>query len=141
MGAPIGITLSKAKQRLSELLDRVEAGEHFEITRGGKPVALLLAHRPGVVAVGGGGGGSSKPDDVVSGILRPAPAAAKLYPEPARIAQAQGIEAPAPEGSLAPPKPAHGPKIAPATAGAESLERKLSKGLTLADVLRAAQEP
>ena len=35
--------LAEAKARLSELLDRVEAGESIEITRRGKPVARLTA--------------------------------------------------------------------------------------------------
>ena len=37
------ITLADAKARLSELLDRVEAGESIDITRRGKPVARLVA--------------------------------------------------------------------------------------------------
>lgn len=35
------IKLAEAKARLSELVDRVEAGETVEITRRGKPVARL----------------------------------------------------------------------------------------------------
>jgi prevent-host-death family protein len=35
------VTLADAKARLSELVDRVEAGESIEITRRGRPVALL----------------------------------------------------------------------------------------------------
>ena len=35
------IALFEAKNRLSELIDRVQAGEHFEITRRGKVVASL----------------------------------------------------------------------------------------------------
>ncbi len=35
------VTLAEAKARLSELLDRVEAGESIDITRRGKPVARL----------------------------------------------------------------------------------------------------
>lgn len=37
------ISLAEAKARLSELVDRIEAGEAIEITRRGKPVARLLA--------------------------------------------------------------------------------------------------
>jgi len=37
------ISLANAKARLSELLDRVEAGESIDITRRGKPVARLSA--------------------------------------------------------------------------------------------------
>lgn len=37
------VTLADAKARLSELVDRVEAGESVEITRRGKPVARLVA--------------------------------------------------------------------------------------------------
>lgn len=39
----VTISLAEAKARLSELLDRVEAGETIEITRRGKPVARLAA--------------------------------------------------------------------------------------------------
>lgn len=35
------ISLAEAKAHLSELIDRVEAGESIEITRRGKPVARL----------------------------------------------------------------------------------------------------
>jgi prevent-host-death family protein len=35
------VSLAEAKARLSELLDRVEAGEPIDITRRGKPVARL----------------------------------------------------------------------------------------------------
>jgi prevent-host-death family protein len=38
-----GINLSDANARLSELVDRVEAGESIDITRRGKPVARLTA--------------------------------------------------------------------------------------------------
>lgn len=37
------INLADAKARLSELVDRVEAGDSIEITRRGKPVARLAA--------------------------------------------------------------------------------------------------
>ena len=40
MGA---IPLADAKARLSELVDRVEAGESIDITRRGRPVARLTA--------------------------------------------------------------------------------------------------
>jgi prevent-host-death family protein len=39
------VSLADAKARLSELIDRVEAGESIEITRRGKPVARLTAAR------------------------------------------------------------------------------------------------
>jgi prevent-host-death family protein len=39
------ISLADAKARLSELLDRAEAGEEICITRRGKPVARLLPAR------------------------------------------------------------------------------------------------
>ena len=37
------ISLAEAKAHLSELIDRVEAGESIEITRRGKPAARLVA--------------------------------------------------------------------------------------------------
>jgi prevent-host-death family protein len=37
------INLADAKAHLSELVDRVEAGDSFDITRRGKPVARLTA--------------------------------------------------------------------------------------------------
>lgn len=37
------ISLADAKARLSELVDRVQAGESIDITRRGKPVARLTA--------------------------------------------------------------------------------------------------
>lgn len=37
------VTLADAKAHLSELVDRVEAGETIDITRRGKPVARLTA--------------------------------------------------------------------------------------------------
>jgi prevent-host-death family protein len=37
------ITLAGAKAHLSELIDRVEAGDSIDITRRGKPVARLSA--------------------------------------------------------------------------------------------------
>jgi prevent-host-death family protein len=37
------INLADAKTHLSELIDRVEAGDSIDITRGGKPVARLTA--------------------------------------------------------------------------------------------------
>ncbi|MCC6737184.1 MAG: type II toxin-antitoxin system Phd/YefM family antitoxin [Bauldia sp.] len=36
------VTLANAKARLSELVDRVEAGETIEVTRRGKPVARIV---------------------------------------------------------------------------------------------------
>lgn len=40
------INLADAKARLSEILDRVEAGESIEITRRGKPVAKISPTEP-----------------------------------------------------------------------------------------------
>lgn len=40
MGA---VTLADAKAHLSELVDRVEAGDEIDITRRGKPIARLVA--------------------------------------------------------------------------------------------------
>ena len=37
------VSLADAKAHLSELIDRVEAGESIDITRRGKPVAQLTA--------------------------------------------------------------------------------------------------
>ena len=38
-----GVSLADAKAHLSELVDRVEAGDSIDITRRGKPVARLTA--------------------------------------------------------------------------------------------------
>ncbi|HEX4180063.1 MAG TPA: type II toxin-antitoxin system Phd/YefM family antitoxin [Caulobacteraceae bacterium] len=40
------ISLAEAKAHFSELIDRVEAGEPIEITRRGKPVAVVTAAGP-----------------------------------------------------------------------------------------------
>ncbi len=40
------VALFEAKNRLSELLDRVEAGEEFTITRRGRPIARLASAQP-----------------------------------------------------------------------------------------------
>lgn len=40
------INLADAKARLSEIVDRVEAGESIEITRRGKPVARITPATP-----------------------------------------------------------------------------------------------
>jgi prevent-host-death family protein len=40
------VSLADAKARLSELIDRVEAGESIEITRRGRPVARLTTVAP-----------------------------------------------------------------------------------------------
>ena len=40
------ITLADAKAHLSELVDRVEAGDSIDITRRGKPVARLVPVAP-----------------------------------------------------------------------------------------------
>ncbi len=40
MATTIGV--AEAKRRFSELIDRVRAGEHFVVTRRGKPVIALL---------------------------------------------------------------------------------------------------
>jgi prevent-host-death family protein len=37
-----GVNIAEAKAHLDELVDRAEAGETVEITRGGKPVARLM---------------------------------------------------------------------------------------------------
>jgi prevent-host-death family protein len=42
-GSMDAITLAEAKAHLSELVDRVEAGDTIDITRRGKPVARLSA--------------------------------------------------------------------------------------------------
>ena len=39
----VAIKLADAKAQLSELIDRVEAGDSIDITRRGKPVARLTA--------------------------------------------------------------------------------------------------
>ena len=42
----VTVSLAQAKAQLSELIDRVEAGEAVTITRRGKPVASLAAVAP-----------------------------------------------------------------------------------------------
>jgi prevent-host-death family protein len=39
----VAVNLAQAKAHLSELVDRVEAGDSIDITRRGKPVARLTA--------------------------------------------------------------------------------------------------
>jgi prevent-host-death family protein len=39
------VRVTQAKTQLGRLLDRVEAGEEIVITRRGKPVARLMAHK------------------------------------------------------------------------------------------------
>lgn len=41
------VSIREAKNRLTELTRRVEAGERMTITRHGKPVADLVPHAPG----------------------------------------------------------------------------------------------
>lgn len=41
------LTATETKAKLLALLDEVEAGEEIEITRHGRPVARLVAARPG----------------------------------------------------------------------------------------------
>lgn len=48
------IPVHRAKDMLTQLLPRVEAGERFTITRRGKPVADLVAHTPGPPPEGDG---------------------------------------------------------------------------------------
>ncbi len=44
------VNIYEAKTRLSQLVDRAEAGEEIIIARGGRPAARLIAFRPaGVV--------------------------------------------------------------------------------------------
>ncbi len=46
-GAPLQVGVHEAKTSLSRLLKRVESGEEVVISRGGRPVARLVAIRPG----------------------------------------------------------------------------------------------
>lgn len=142
---PTIVTLSKAKAKLSELVTRVEAGESFEITRGGKTVAWLHW----ATGASGGSNPTTAPEAEhgETGVMRPAPAAGILFP-PAAEEHPQSL-AGAPRATQEPrsdPAPARdiqklppftqGPKIKPA--GAESVERKLARGLTLADITKAS---
>lgn len=43
------INIYDAKTRLSQLVDRAEAGEEIIIARGGRPAALLVPFRPAAV--------------------------------------------------------------------------------------------
>lgn len=38
----IHVTMTDAKRRLEELVDRCEAGEHFVVTKRGKPFAQMV---------------------------------------------------------------------------------------------------
>ncbi|MCL4525948.1 MAG: type II toxin-antitoxin system prevent-host-death family antitoxin [Gammaproteobacteria bacterium] len=49
MEAVVSIALAEAKAHLSQVLDRVEAGEELVITRRGKPVARVVPVRPPVI--------------------------------------------------------------------------------------------
>lgn len=42
---PMNVSIKEAKNKLSELVRRAEAGETVVITRGGKPVADLTIHQ------------------------------------------------------------------------------------------------
>ncbi|MGL5867059.1 MAG: type II toxin-antitoxin system Phd/YefM family antitoxin [Dermatophilaceae bacterium] len=50
------VNIHEAKTHLSKLLERVEAGETITIARNGRPVATLVAPRPGGVTFGVGKG-------------------------------------------------------------------------------------
>ena len=43
----VNIAIAEAKNHLSELISRVEAGEEIAVTRHGKPVARLVAMQAG----------------------------------------------------------------------------------------------
>ena len=45
------VALAEAKARLSELIERAEAGETVSITRRGKPVARIVAEQPARKAI------------------------------------------------------------------------------------------
>ena len=49
MNSVVSIGLAEAKAHLSQVLDRVEAGEELVITRRGKPVARVVPVQPPVV--------------------------------------------------------------------------------------------
>ncbi|MFA5733161.1 MAG: type II toxin-antitoxin system prevent-host-death family antitoxin [Acidithiobacillus sp.] len=49
MDSVVSIALAEAKAHLSQVLDRLEAGEELVITRRGKPVARVVPVQPPVV--------------------------------------------------------------------------------------------
>ncbi len=49
MDSVVSIALAEAKAHLSQVLDRVEAGEELVITRRGKPVVRVVPVQPPVV--------------------------------------------------------------------------------------------
>ena len=49
MESVVSIALAEAKAHLSQVLDRVEAGEELVITRRGKPVARVVPVQPPVI--------------------------------------------------------------------------------------------
>jgi prevent-host-death family protein len=60
------VSLQELQQNPAGLLDRVEAGEHLVVTRGGRPVAELrplAASRPGPRPFGLAAGEFTVPDD------------------------------------------------------------------------------
>ena len=49
----MAVNVSEAKAHLSQLLERVAAGEHIVIARAGRPVADLVPHQAMPVVFGG----------------------------------------------------------------------------------------
>lgn len=59
----INVNIHEAKTHLSRLLERVAAGEQVVISKAGKPVADLVAHRPNPVTFGTLAGRMDVPED------------------------------------------------------------------------------
>ena len=64
----MSVNVSEAKTHLSQLLERVAAGEHIVIARAGRPIADLVPHQAKRVVIGGLKGQLSYDDEALSAI-------------------------------------------------------------------------
>lgn len=64
----VEVNIHEAKTHLSRLLERVAAGEQVIISKAGRPVADLVAHRPTQVIFGGLKGEITYDDDTFGDI-------------------------------------------------------------------------
>lgn len=64
----VEVNIHEAKTHLSRLLERVAAGEQVIISKSGRPVADLVAHRPAELVFGGLHGEITYDDDTFGAI-------------------------------------------------------------------------